>query len=115
MRVQTRSLDRDAEERRILAGVVFSAYAPEGLTVELDAWSGGDGEPVSSVRLTHESETGEGPMVSVDSEFDADGDTPEDDYARLAAEHFEGQVVSGFKGAAGRRCAAAVRVRVGGG
>jgi hypothetical protein len=68
------------------------------LTVELGGWGGGEGKPVSSVSLVYESETGEGPILSVDS--GSDGDTPEDDYAERAAEHFEradADVVSGTR------------------
>jgi hypothetical protein len=79
--------DWDSEARQVLADVDFPVYAPEGLAVELGGWGGGDGEPVSSVSLVHESDTGEGPTLSMHSEFD--GDTPEDDYAARAAEELE--------------------------
>ena len=46
--------DWDAEQRRTLADADFAVYAPEGLTVELGGSGGGDGQPVTSVRLVHE-------------------------------------------------------------
>ena len=84
-----------AEERKVLAGVRFPVYAPEGQRVQLSGWGGGDGEPVTSVSLFTEADAPDGRGIDVDSEFD--GDTPEDDYATDAADQLRdagGKVIS---------------------
>ena len=62
-------MEWDAEQRDILAGVDFPVFAPEGLKVELTGWGGGDGDPVSSLTLSHDVDDSR--RVAVDSEIDA--------------------------------------------
>ena len=72
-------LEREAEDREILAGATFSIFAPEGFRVELSAWGGGDGEPVRSVGLRRE--FGEDQWIDVESEVDAHHASFEDEAA----------------------------------
>jgi hypothetical protein len=62
-------LEWEAAQLKVLAGVDFPVFAPEGLRVELGGWSGGEGEPVVSVSLRHDVDSSHG--IAVRSEFQA--------------------------------------------
>lgn len=59
----------EGEQREVLAGADFRVYAPEGRRVELGGWGGGEGEPVVSVSLSHDVDSGH--RIAVRSELDA--------------------------------------------
>jgi hypothetical protein len=60
----------DAEQRDVLSGADFPVFAPEGLSVELGSWGGGEGEPVESLSLVHSVD--ERRSVEVDTALDTD-------------------------------------------